>query len=226
MKTILIAAAIAASTALGAQAAPNLVANGSFEAGLAGWTIGGTDAGFDPAAIFYGAAQPYPQGAFGEAVPADNSASASPDAPGERAAYFVDDFATNQSLSQQVFLNAGDYEIGFSAYAPANGFANAGDARFSGTVAGITLANYLVSTGPVTTWQAFSGNATVAVSGLYTVSFTFNTNLNPSKDVVIDRVYIVASDDGGTVIPEPAGVALLGLGVGLAGFAARRRKAA
>lgn len=37
----------------GAFAAPNLVTNGSFEDGLAGWTIGGTDPqGYPPVAIF------------------------------------------------------------------------------------------------------------------------------------------------------------------------------
>jgi len=47
----------------------NLVVNGSFESGLAGWTIGGTDLqGYPPVAITYNSATAYPTGAFGEAV--------------------------------------------------------------------------------------------------------------------------------------------------------------
>lgn len=202
--------------------AANLVLNGSFEDGLTGWIIGGTDPqGYAPAAIFYGAAQPYPDGAFGEAVPANDALTNSPDLPGERAAYFVSDLANNQSLSQMVGpLEAGLYQIGFSAYAPANGFANFYDARFSGIIASVSLANYAVSTGPVTTWQTFASSGLDLPAGSYLVEFVFNTNGYPAKDVVIDQVYMIAGDP--TVVPEPA--TLLLLGFGLAGAIARRRR--
>ena len=74
--------------------AANLVVNGSFENGLTGWTIGGswTD-GYAPVAIYYNSATGYPTGAFGEAIPYNNAPTNSPDAVGERAAYFVSDFA-------------------------------------------------------------------------------------------------------------------------------------
>lgn len=199
-----------------AAAATNLVTNGSFESGLAGWTIGGTDGqGYPPVAIYYNNPSGYPIGAFGEAVPPDNSASLSPDAVGDRAAYFVTDLAKAQSLSQTIFLTPGRYQFGFSAFAPANGYANAGDARFSATLLGNTIANYLVSTGPVRTWQAFSGLTTISTAGLYTVNFQFDTNLYPSKDVVIDRVYVAA-------VPEPASWMMLIAGFGLVGLARRR----
>ena len=209
------AAALLASVP--ATAAPNLVQNGSFENGLANWTIGGSDAqGFAPVAIFYNSASAYPVGAFGEAVTPDNSVSLSPDAVGERAAYFVTDLANAQSLSQNIFLTPGRYEFGFSAYAPANGYSNAGDARFSATLLGSTIANYLVSSGPVTTWQAFNGQTTIQTAGIYAVNFQFDTNLDPSKDVVIDRVYVAA-------VPEPASWAMLLTGFGLVGASMRRR---
>jgi hypothetical protein len=172
--------------------------------------------GFPPVAITYGAASPYPTGAFGEAVPADNSVSLSPDAVGRHAAYFVSDFSNGQGLQQSVFLTPGAYNIGFSYYAPANGYANTVDATFSGTVAGVTLVNAAVSTGPATTWLNFSGLANIVTAGNYNVAFVFNTNGFPAKDVVIDRVYIAA-------VPEPQSWALMILGFGLVGFASRRR---
>jgi hypothetical protein len=220
---IVLGTAMAAALLASAPAAAvvnNLVSNGSFESGLAGWTIGGTDGqGFPPVAIFYNNSSAYPIGAFGEAVPPDNSVSLSPDAVGDRAAYFVTDLANAQSLSQTIFLNPGRYEFGFSAYAPQNGFNNAGDARFQATILGTTVANYLVSTGPVTTWQAFTGQTTIQTAGLYTVNFQFDTNLAPSKDVVIDRVYVAA-------VPEPASWAMLIAGFGLVGLMRRRGRGA
>ena len=205
--------------------------NPSFESGLAGWTVGGLDfQGYPPVAIFYNSASAYPVGAFGEAVPVDNAAgSLSPDAAGDRGLYFVSDLASNQKVSQTLFLAPGNYKIGFSVYAPQNGYNNAGDAGFSGTIAGVTLANYLVSTGPATTWQHFGGNATILAPGLYEVAFVFNTNLFPSKDADVDRVYILPGGDGGPgipVVPEPASWALLIAGFGLVGAALRRRRLA
>ena len=201
-------------------AANNLVTTGSFENALANWTIGGSDGqGFPPVAIFYNSSSGYPTGAFGEAVPPDNSVSFSPDAVGNRAAYFVTDLARAQSLSQSIFLTPGRYEFGFSAFAPQNGFNNAGDARFRATLLGNTVANYLVSTGPVRTWQAFSGQTTIQTAGFYDVSFVFDTNLVPAKDIVIDRVYVAA-------VPEPGSWAMMIAGFGLVGAARRRARMA
>lgn len=215
--------AVAASSA---SAAPNLVVNGSFESGLSGWTIGGTDLqGFPPVAITYNSATAYPTGAFGEAVPPNNAPTNSNDPVGTHAAYFVSDLTINQSLSQTVFLTPGVYQIGFSAYLPANGFANAGDATFTGDVAGVTLASFAASTGTAQTWQTFQGSTTIAVAANYLVDFVFNTSLIPSKDVVIDQVYIIAGNPPiGT--PEPMSIALLGgslMGLGLVRATRRRR---
>jgi len=222
-RTALLGMVLAAALATPATAA-NIVINGSFESGLTGWTIGGTDTqGFPPVAISYGAAQPYPIGAFGEAIPANNAPTNSPDAVGAHAAYFVSDFATNQSLSQTINLAFdGVYQLGFSSFAPGNGFANLFDASFSGVIASIVLASYNVSTGPSQTWQTFSGAANL-LAGSYTVEFLFNTNGFPAKDVVIDQVYIVAGDPPINV-PEPASLALFGAGLLGLGLVRRRRR--
>lgn len=214
-------AAIASAIAAGpASAAVNLVSNGSFESGLAGWTLTNPPPSYPVVAIFYNSATPYPTGAFGEAVPPQNAATNSPDPAGARAAYFVSDFSTDETLSQLVYLTAGIYQIGFSAYAPANGYANIYDATFSGLVASVVLADYAVSTGPVTTWQTFASSGLYLTGGNYLVEFVFNTNGFPAKDVVIDQVYIIAGDPP-IGVPEPLSLALLGSG--LLGLAAARR---
>ena len=229
MSKYLLVAAAAVLVAGPASAAVNLVSNGSFELGddgLQDWTIGGVDSqGYPPVAIYYGAAQAYPDGAFGEAVPVNDAGTNSPDDAGKRAAYFVTDFADKQSLTQSVWLEAGEYQIGFSAYAPSNGYGNGGEAFFSGTIAGVTLANYAVSSGPKTTWQTFAGSTTILTAGNYDISFVFDTNLYPSKDVVIDQVYIIAGNPPQPGVPEPATWAMLITGFGLIGAALRRRTA-
>lgn len=204
--------------------AGNLVTNGSFESGdLTGWTSAGGGA-FPVAVIVTNGVS---GSAFGEAIPSDPITLGSPDAGGNYGVYFVDDVA-EQTLTQTVHLLAGSYEIGFDAYAPQNGFNNTNDATFSGTIAGVNLTNFSVhGQNDPTDWVHFSGIADIGADGDYLVTFDFKPGGNPASDVVVDRVYVVASDQGGgTPIGTPEPLTLSLFGAGLAGLGAMRRRKA
>lgn len=215
------ACAVGLAVAGQASAAVNLLANGSFETGdFTGWTYAGVTPFGTPAVVIpYNSGAGYPGGAFGEPIPADDSDSASPDAVGDNAAYFVADAAT-ETLSQSVFLDVGQYTIGFSVYVPFNGFSNSGNATFTGTVAGVNLANFTVDESTPGEWVHFAGVANILVAGNYDTAFIYNSGPVPAGDFVVDRAYIVA----GNAIPEPTTWALMILGFGGAGVALRARR--
>ncbi|MDD5481054.1 PEP-CTERM sorting domain-containing protein [Rhodoferax sp.] len=204
-----LAALVCVGASFGAHAG-NLLTNGSFESGLAGWTI--TGGGSDPVSV-----KNYGNSFYGETVLADSSVSLSPDAAGAKAIYFVDDVAY-QTLTQTVTVaTAGSYSVGFSTYAPANGWANAHDAAFSASIGGNTIFSSNISGMPITTWEAKSGLVNLT-AGSHDISFTFTPTGAAGKDLVIDRVYLVAAP-----VPEPETYAMLLAGLGVLGWARRRQ---
>ena len=207
-----------------AQATPtNLVANGNFATGdFTGWVVGGNNTGFPPSVVNTNSSC-----CFGEFVPVDSVTVGSPDLGGTHAVYFVDD-NSKQTLTEVIHLGIGSYAIGFDAYAPHNGFNNSGDAFFSGTIAGVQLANYSVhGQNNPGAWVNFSGIADILTAGDYSVTFSFQTFGGASADVLIDRVFVTTTDQTGGIpiggsVPEPTTLALFGLG--LVGVAFGRRK--
>jgi hypothetical protein len=220
----------AAATAIMLAASPaaaltNLINNGSFElgspgtGGFVGWTKDNVPVNAPASIITYDVEDTYPLGAFGEKITPDNLVTSnSPDAVGTQAAYFVSDFATNESIFQTTFLTPGRYEVGFSYYLPQNGLNNPGIASFTATIFEQTVATTAInedSLGRI--WFLAAGEVLIKTAGEYETRFTFNSNGNPSKDIVIDRVYAGA-------VPEASTWAMLIAGFGLVGAAARRRR--
>jgi hypothetical protein len=230
-----IAAALVAATP--ALAVTNLITNGSFEADTAGatafigWTKSGTVGDVYPASVIaYGSGASYPGGAFGEAVTPDNVVgSGSPDAVGTKAAYFVSDLSVNESLTQLTYLTPGNYRVGFSFYLTANGLANVNNSSLKVTILSIPVAMTNItgsSTGQ--TWFYATGVGQIVSPGFYPTALVFNSNGDPSKDVVVDRVFAISTTDAADVvipaIPEPATWAMLVAGFGMVGFGLRRRR--
>ncbi|MET0307171.1 MAG: PEPxxWA-CTERM sorting domain-containing protein [Sphingomonas sp.] len=217
----------ATAAALIAFAAPasaqNLVTNGSFESGFAGWTLGNVGGGTAPVVIPYGSPSGYPGGAFGEPIGPNGVTSLSPDAVGGSVAYFSSDTANPDSITQTINLIAGKtYNIGFDYYAPANGIANPFDATLAFLIDGLPAGGVLTAgSGSGTaaqTWFNFNTSFVAGATGPASLTFEFRGLGVTAADFAVDRVYAVAA------VPEPAAWGMMIGGFGLAGAAMRRRR--
>lgn len=198
-------AAIMLSAAMPAQAATNLVDNGGFEQGLAGWHFDGTDGvNNPPVAISYDLT-----------LPPDNSATLSPDGAGTRALYFTSDLASPQLLSRFVTLSPGKYVVGLSTYVPAGSLRSPGSASFRAIFLGITVADFELASRPGGTWEHFSTTISKSTTGTGSINLSFAAGPDTSPDILVDRVYISA-------VPEPESWALLVAGLAAAGLMRRR----
>jgi len=216
------AAALLALTAGPAFALPNLVVDGTFPSGnFNGWTYTSTANVNSQAVVIAtdGVGRPYPSGAYGLAIPNDTLTTGSPDASAGYAAYFSTDTGS-QTLSQTLSLAVGSYSIGFDVLVPSNGYGNANDATFTGSIAGTALFSSasvatIGATNGTDTWVTVSSVADVATAGTYTVDFTFAGSASPAKDILVNRVFVTATalPQSGLPVPEPGPAAVLGVGL-------------
>jgi hypothetical protein len=243
MKSLLMTALLTVAAVAGpAQAATNLINNGSFEqagrtgtAGFLQWGKINIPSDAPASIIVYKSRAGYPNSAFGEAVRPADVDTASPDAVGNYAAYFVGDFSRDETITQLTYLTPGNYRVGFSYYLPANGLRNRGNSAFQATILDIPVASTnITNASPGQTWMYATGVGQITSAGWYKTSFVFNSNLRPSKDIVIDQVYALRTREVATTVipastilsvPEPANWAMLIAGFGMVGLARRRRTA-
>jgi hypothetical protein len=222
-----------------AHAATNLILNGSFEAaGTSGvnsftdWTKL-NDPAVDPATVIpYNSIAAYPNGAYTESIPPNNSITQSPDPVGSFAAYFVGDNSVNESLKQSTYLVPGNYRIGFSYYLPANGLSNPNNAEINASIIGIPIASASITGSSLgQTWMSVSGVGRITLEGYYSTSLVFSSGANPAKDVVVDQVYAISTTDPYTIeipptpdgVPEPGSSVLFGVAATLFLFRRRNR---
>ena len=211
--------ALAATSA----SAANLITNGNFtngSDGLTGWTLTGNPTGDhqDTAVIDYTTGDPFPSGAFGEAVPQQSE-------PSPTAVYFVTDVPVNVSLTQDYTTNsAGNYTISFDYYTPGNGRANPLDGNLVVSNDDAVLTDIDIKhTNSGLGWYTFS-TTTFLAGGNNTLTFLFSVDGNvpgtptqTAADILVTNVAVT----GG--VPEPAtwGMLLVGF-FGLGAFVRHR----
>lgn len=225
-------AASLAGLASAASAGPNLVVNGSFESGLAGWTVSGNSATPAPAVIAYGTSLSLPASATTAGIPVADNATSSPDPAGRRALAFTTNFADAplldgyQDVSQEILIpGAGYYKYGFSVYVPDFDSTAPISESFLYLLPsfGFNISNRTL-TSVRDKWLDISDTIYIPILLPYTydltVEFTGSKNSTGiAVPQVVDRVFFMA-------VPEPSSWAMLVMGFGVVGGAMRRRNAA
>ena len=205
----------------------NLLTNGNLDLGsggtgvsgtFTGWTVGGTGGtspGTGPQWVTLGGVAT----AYGDVIPV-SPLNVSPDPAGTHAAFFVDDNA-NETLSQTVMLTAGvTYQAGLDFFETKSGAGNPAAYTLTESVGSLLLDSVTSSGVTAGNWIHAGGTFTPATSGDATFTLTFSTGSGTGKDVVIDNLML---EPEGTGIPEPAGMAVLGVALVGIGLVRRRR---
>ena len=228
MKALLVLGVTAAAALSSPALATNLLTNGSFEDGLASWTVTHS-VGTAPVAISYNNPANYPDGAFGTPIGTNSVGSASPDAVGKSLLYFSSDnngVGALDSVSQSFDAIAGHtYNIGFDYYAPANGLANPNDAAFGLAIGGVIIgATAIKGYIPGDNWFNYATTYTAKTTGKISYDILFAglgaTSTSYAADIAIDRAYVTQA------VPEPATWAMMLGGMMIVGTAMRRRRTA
>lgn len=217
MKTKSLGLALPFAFAIGLSAAnAAIVTNGDFETGnLTGWTVNaGTDPSHPPIVIGYNNTNGFPNGAYGESVPAPVNGLTS-------GAYFSADAAA-QSISQSLALTANTgYTLAFDIYAPQNGRNNPFDASLFASLNGTPISTVFSADSLTNGWLHYSTTFTSNNASSFNFALNFQGGGNTAADFVVDNVTVANV----SAVPEPStwAMMLLGfIGVGVVGF--RKRK--
>ncbi len=197
----------------------NMLTNGSFESGLAGWTA--TGAGSPGVGVVLAPTNGITAGLFGDVVPSDAIHLGSNDPGGTHAAFFYDDNARD-TLSQSVILQKGGvYQVGFDLWKTSSGAANSLPFTISASLGGQSVATAGTTTLATGSWTHYSTLIEPDATGPATLLFRFTAQSGGAgQDVMLDRVFV-------TDAPEPAGIAVFGVGMlalaGIRTFRIRQR---
>jgi hypothetical protein len=218
--------------------AAELILNGGFEGGLAGWTV--TDQAGGSGSWFLQTGASSPLNGFAVAPPPEgvNAAMTDQTGPGSHAltqGFVVPAGVTSATLSFQLYINnqAGAFFTPASLDA-LGGFANQ---QFRADIVSATAGVFSVAPADVlaSLYQTMVGDPTLSGYALVSVDVTAVLAANAGQTLVLrfaevdNQLFFAAGVDGvslsvETRVPEPTTLAMLGLG--LLGLAAARRRSA
>ena len=209
-----------------ASAAGNLLANGSFEQGLAGWQVGQSGDPQNPPVIvtFSPTAQTIPA-AFGSVVTQNNAVSSSPDSAGTKGLLFVEDAFVQTSANPSPSPAPALSWQGSMCWFTQPGYnINSVNARLSITGGGSGFTFNQVSTNVAPdvagVWRNFQTSFN-AQPGTYIFTFSFSpfgeTVGVPARDFAVDQAFVVA-------VPEPETYALALVALLTCGALVRRQR--